>query len=88
MERSVEGVTEVDCSVVVVVEDGVRTELWREGVVEEERLVESGCVGVVAPEEKAERPAEAGVEGGGRGEKDVSEVVAEKGRGVSGIRGL
>jgi hypothetical protein len=40
-------------------------------------------VGVVAPEEKAERPVLAGVDGGGRGPNDVSEVAAENGLGAS-----
>jgi hypothetical protein len=38
---------------------------------------------VVAPEEKADSPELAGVEGGGRGANEVSEVAAEKGLGVS-----
>src|SRR4051794_15507112 len=43
-------------------------------------------VGVVAPDEKAESPALAGVDGGGLGPNDVSEAVAENGRGESGRR--
>lgn len=35
---------------------------------------DKACVGVVAPEEKADNPVLAGVEGGGRGPEDVSEV--------------
>ena len=48
-------------------------------------LAGEGCVGVVVPEETAERPGLAGVVGGGRGPVDVSEMV-DQGRGCSGER--
>jgi len=44
---------------------------------------EDAGVGVVAPEEKAERAALAGVDGGGRGPRGESTFVAENGLGMS-----
>lgn len=66
---------------------GVRKLPVLEGpVVGELNACDVGGVGVVAPDEKADNPVLAGVDGGGRGANDVSDVAAENGLCVSDDR--